>query len=564
MYYEPYTDSLYEEDLTDVIGHGTAVCNAMLKHMERGKILMIRVYSKYPEDIPSARLSSVLKLIYQKVKCKIINISIGIISPSDYFSMKDIICKLVKEGVLVVSSFENAGAMSFPGAYPFVIGVIDDDSLSDIDSYTIIKDKYVNIGCYGKLQRAFIGSTDEFLISGSSLACAHFSGILTNYVANRSQNDKELDNMISKIRENANVQTDSKTICEELNNKRACVFPFNKENQVLLRYEDMLPFSTIDFYDYKYLGNVGKRIRSRDVHGEKGHEHCIMNIDNINLDEYDVFILGHCNRLRGYNIEGLLTQIYKKGIGIFSYDKIQTDDNKFFIGPSLDEDVLMNDYSGKLYHIGKPVIGVFGTGRQQGKYSLQIALRDAFQKKGYNVGQLGTEPSSLLFGMDECFHFGYNSELNLSDENIIVYVNRLIERISLKNNDLIIVGGQSMTIPGKINSVYNVPLRQTALIAGADIDVIILCVSYDDEVDYIRRTIGYLKTFFEIDVIAIAMVSRCLKAYSFGQKDYRQISMEEKENKKIEISREFSLPLFFVNMQQDVEALADLIIEKLS
>lgn len=94
---------------------------------------------------------------------------------------------------------------------------------------------------------------------------------------------------------------------------------------------------------------------------------------------------------------------------------------------------------GKLYRISKPILCEVGTSSKQGKFSLQLAISEQLVKFSYNIGQLGAEPSSLLFGMDECFHFGYSSDCNLPIDNIVSYVNQ----ISQKDSDIIISGCQS-------------------------------------------------------------------------------------------------------------------------
>ena len=85
---------------------------------------------------------------------------------------------------------------------------------------------------------------------------------------------------------------------------------------------------------------------------------------------------------------------------------------------------------------------ISGTGSQQGKFSLQLKLRNKFIQGGYKVGQLGTEPSSLLFGIDEVFPSGYGSVVNLSEEEIISRVNSQMHSIEEKNPDIILVGTQ--------------------------------------------------------------------------------------------------------------------------
>ena len=96
-------------------------------------------------------------------------------------------------------------------------------------------------------------------------------------------------------------------------------------------------------------------------------------------------------------------------------DKLNKIGRKVYFPDILRENIPQN-YFGKLYSIGKPVLMISGTGSQQGKFSLQLKLRDRFKQEGYRVGQLGTEPSSLLFGMDEVFPCGYGSKVKLSDE----------------------------------------------------------------------------------------------------------------------------------------------------
>lgn len=51
-----------------------------------------------------------------------------------------------------------------------------------------------------------------------------------------------------------------------------------------------------------------------------------------------------------------------------------------------------------LYRISTPVLAVCGTSSKQGKFTLQLELRKRFCEMGYKVGQIGTEPNSLLLG----------------------------------------------------------------------------------------------------------------------------------------------------------------------
>ena len=45
------------------------------------------------------------------------------------------------------------------------------------------------------------------------------------------------------------------------------------------------------------------------------------------------------------------------------------------------------------------MLAIVGTSPSQGKYNLQLALRRRFLNDGYEIGQIGTEPTAQLFGM---------------------------------------------------------------------------------------------------------------------------------------------------------------------
>lgn len=77
---------------------------------------------------------------------------------------------------------------------------------------------------------------------------------------------------------------------------------------------------------------------------------------------------------------------------------------------------------------------------------------------GYKLGQVGTEPTAPLFGMDVCFPFGYNSTVSVSRFNTISYLNYQLNNLCYKDVDLILVGCQSYTLPDEFGNLDNYPL----------------------------------------------------------------------------------------------------------
>ena len=87
-----------------------------------------------------------------------------------------------------------------------------------------------------------------------------------------------------------------------------------------------------------------------------------------------------------------------------------------------------------------PVLGVFGTSSQQGKFTVQLVLRRLLLQMGYKVGQIGTEHHARLFGMDLAFPMGYASPLSISYQNYAPYLEAKMRQISRKRPDIILVG----------------------------------------------------------------------------------------------------------------------------
>ena len=79
--------------------------------------------------------------------------------------------------------------------------------------------------------------------------------------------------------------------------------------------------------------------------------------------------------------------------------------------PSVGNDYTINDF-GKLYEISTPVVGIFGTGQRQGKYTLMLKLMELFENSGYKVNSLGTEPKGELLGINHVYPIGYEKTIN--------------------------------------------------------------------------------------------------------------------------------------------------------
>lgn len=331
-------------------------------------------------------------------------------------------------------------------------------------------------------------------------------------------------------------------------------------------YQSLLPFKIVDVYDVKYSLNIGA---SSDLllNIKTNNSYTIKRIDDINWDVIDTLIIGHTHTLLNSIVkdkkflDNLLYEAQKRNKNVFSFDNLPNSfqKNEKFLCPNLHNNYVPIPY-GKLYRQVKPVLAVFGTSSKQGKFTLQLLLRERFIKMGYSIGQLGTEPSSLLFGMDECFHFGYDSEMQLSRFSTVSFLNEALYKISQKDVDLIITGCQSESILTEEGNLFYYPIPQVEFLFGVLPDAIVLVVNPFDEILTIKRTISFLESCVECKVIAIVMFPMTYNHKNpFGSKEH--ILSSEFEELSSCINQMCNLPVFLLDNDLHIETLVKLIEE---
>ena len=220
--------------------------------------------------------------------------------------------------------------------------------------------------------------------------------------------------------------------------------------------------------------------------------------------------LGLINKLSFQEV--IVTEAIQRMKNIYSYDPILLQDlpsNVFF--PQITKCDLPPDRFGKLYRIAKPVLGVYGTSSSQGKFTLQLFLRDIFMKLGYKVGQIGTEPSSLLYGMDYVYPMGYNNTVYIHDYEVIRFLNDKLQKLCEKNVDIIITGSQSGIVPYDVGNIVQYSMPQIDFLLGTQPDVVVLCINPFDETYYIKRTLKCIEACGDCKVIGIVMFPMDLK-----------------------------------------------------
>lgn len=498
--------------IQDNVGHGTAMLNIMISHNIDVDFFIVKIYSSEDDFVDEVLLTYALEYIYNFTDCDIVNLSLGISILQDYEALYNICSKFQRDGRIIVAAFDNSGGISFPAEFDNVMGISSFDEGSK-NEYYLVQNSPVNVLAYGHSQRIVWLDNSLLFGYGNSYACAHFSGILSSY--QKSFSGDELKQWIAlRSKQVIDFKASAAPIQNPVTNyKRAVAFPFNKEIHSLVRFSDLLNFELVDIYDTKYSARISAN--TDILLNEKcPQNYTIKNINDINWDAFDTFILGHTDEyFAAINMaeykKKLVAEILERGKYLYSLDDIDyclprgVDKSKVFY-PSVKKENVPNDSFGKLYRYDIPVVGIFGTSSKQGKFTLQLKLRRKFLDNNYIITQIGTEPTALLYGMDTVFPVGYNSTVKIDRHEVIRFLNRQIWKISRKS-DVILVGGQSGIIPRDSCNTNYFNFTALELLYATMPDAIILLVNFSDSTELIERTINFVEAATRGKVIAIVV-----------------------------------------------------------
>ena len=338
------------------------------------------------------------------------------------------------------------------------------------------------------------------------------------------------------------------------------VFPFSKEEHLIARFEKLINADKIDYYSFKRHGSTNKKIS--DILPNCDNEKIVNSFKNLVFSNYDTLILGHIKELSlldqvSYN--KLIAESISNNIRILCFDNLEEFFKKFncYYLSKIDKNHIL-DTKHKLFNTSKPVIMVAGTSSSQGKFTLQLKLRERLLGAKYNVGQIGTEPSSLLFGFDSSFPCGYGSNIELSITQIIEYVNQQLWEISEKDVDVIVCGTQSGLIPILKNNSYNFPIIHQIFFQTVNPDVVVLCVNIYDDMKVILNTIKYAESVSNGKVLGLVCFPLKIKSNWEGNLGKKiNISNSEYILFKKNVFKNTGLPVYLLSNDDDINNLTN-------
>lgn len=555
----------------DVVGHGTVVVQLFLEHISENDKLDLHIVKLESDTVNGYDMEALLyalDYIKDHLLCDMLVICSGlrVYNHELYQKLK----KIHEQGTIIFSAFDNEGSMSVPAEFDCVVGVdVSDDCGLDDHSFIGLIHNPINIIMKKRNYRVRWINRKMNIVSGASFACAEMAGIFAGYFMKNSDGtilecyNKFLSDFAVQLIENVRHQN-TKDSLEHIH--KAVVFPFNKEIHAIALNEDLLNFEVIGYYDRKESGKVNIEIGKLLQFSDK--KDTIKNIDSLDWgSDFDTFILGHCDtygRILSANIkEELVRKCKAHSKFLVSLDNLEdyADIAGDYYYPHVDQSEVPNYHLGKMYLSNTPVLGVFGTSAKQGKYTLQLSLRRQFLKEGYAVGQIGTEPTARLFGMDYAFPMGYNSTVQTRSYDSIILLNEYMRGCGGKDPDIIIVGSQSGTCPYHVMNLKLFTLPQIEFLLGTQPDVVVLCLNVNDEIDYVRRTVYTIEGVVDCKVIAFTLYPRRVSA-KIEMISSLATDQDSKEYRE-KLNTEFDIPIFTFD-PEDQQALCKYIIDYLS
>ncbi len=579
---------LTSEDYRDTSGHGTAVASIIKKKAPDTELYAIKIFDQSLIVEQKILVESIRWAIDQNVD--IINLSLGTTDVQVKQDLLDICKVATKKGIVIVAAEHNSAQESYPAYFPNVIGVKAGE-IKGRYNYLFRRGESIECIAPGTTQRVLWAGGREHIVEGSSFAAPHITGIIAlirqafpkanlneiRHILEVNAN-REVQQEISPGRK-IRLHTPQTPQSFDLNNiKRAAIYPYNKEMHSLVRFRELLNFEIVGIADPIAKGYVGKDageaigIPPVDIRIQPRFQEI--------LKEADTLILGYVDELSRITKKNVLRESIEKAIdanlNVFSFLSVYQKDlrdliekarkkNLWIYSPDIHQNDLLKALQSHDYPaVDVPVIGVFGTSAQQGKFTVQLVLKSKLIKEGYKVGQIGTEHHSQLFGMDVAFPTGYASPLQFPIQLHAPYLDfKMREVCANKKPDLMLVGAQSGSIPYDVQEPGNHTLTTLAFMLGTKPDANILVVNSVDDGEYIRDTMNTLKAITKGPVLCLAMSDKekhIRAAYGRTLISPRQMSKEEIRKKLAYLENRFEIPAVEIVSEEGQQRMVDLII----
>ena len=572
-------------DHADCAGHGTACAGIIHRKAPAAALYSVRIFNESLQADSRLLIAAIEWCIEQGLD--IINLSLGTTEVTQRDALLQLCQQAADQGILMVAAEHEEGRKSYPAHLPQVIGV-GAGPLQGLYDYYYRPGVAIECIARGELQRLCWLEPPEVMLAGTSFAAPHITGLLAlirqdHPSAGLAQVREILRNhALPEVKppqspSPAAVQLRAEEPFAWI--RKAALYPYNKEMHSLVRGRELLGFEIVGVGD-----PVGKGLVGQDAGAAIGLPPAGLPIApslTAALRGADTLILGYMDQLSRIRKKDLLREAVQtaidQGVHVFSllalpheqyadlYEQAEAKGLRLYYPALSSKEIRQTLRSADHWpQVDVPVLAVTGTSSQQGKFTLQLALRRRLLELGYRVGQIGTEHHSALFGMDCAFPMGYAASIEMPLDYYAPYLDAKMREINhRKQPDLILVGTQSGTVPYNVEEHQTHTLPTLAFLTGVKPQSCLLVVNSVDADDYIQDTIDGIRALCQTPTLLLAMSDRAKHirtAYGRTSIKPQPMAAVEVRDKLNRLEQTFGLPAVSIADEADIHRAVEVVI----
>ena len=575
----------YSDDYADCAGHGTACAGIIRRKASETELYSVCIFDESLQAESRLLVAAIEWALDQGMD--IINLSLGTTEVTYRDALERICRQAIDQGVLLVAAEHEEGRESYPAHLPQVIGV-GSGKVRGLYAYHYRSGATIECIARGDAQRLCWLEPPEIMTAGTSFAAPHITGLVA--LIREAHPKADLEQVRQFLHTHAQPEAAPRSapqpvVPPEADEsfawiQKAALYPYNKEMHALMRGRDLLGFEIVGIGD-----PIGKGLTGKDAGKAIGLPPVGFQVAPrlaSALQGADTLILGYVDELSRIRKRDVLREAVQvaldQGLHVFSllalpreryadlYEQAEAKGLRLYYPALSAKDAQQTLASASQYpQVDVPVVAVLGTSSQQGKFTLQLALRRRLMELGYRVGQIGTEHHAALFGMDCAFPMGYAASIEMPLDYYAPYLDAKMREIChRKRPHLILVGSQSGTVPYNVSEPETHTLSTVAFLMGVKPDACLLVVNSIDTDDYIQDTIDGIRAMCHAPTLLLAMSDKekhVREAYGRTSIKPRPMSEEDSCRKLRHLEQKFKLPALSIASQADVHKAVEVVIE---
>ena len=575
----------YGDDHADCAGHGTACAGIIRRKAPKAELYSVRIFDESLQADSRLLIAAIEWALDQGMD--LINLSLGTTEVTYRDALERICRQAADQGVLLIAAEHEEGRESYPAHLTQVIGV-GSGTVRGLYKYHYRQGETIECIARGDSQRLCWLEPSEIMTAGTSFAAPHITGLVALIREAHPKADLEQVRQLLHTHAHPEAVPHSAPKLSALPKdeesftwiQKAALYPYNKEMHALMRGRDLLGFEIVGIGD-----PIGKGLTGKDAGKAIGLPPVGFQVAPrlaAALQGADTLILGYVDELGRIRKKDVLREAVQmaldQGVHVFSllalpreryadlYEQAEAKGLRLYYPALSAKDAQHTLASDSQYpQVDVPVVAVLGTSSQQGKFTLQLALRRRLLELGYRMGQIGTEHHAALFGMDATFPMGYAATIEMPLDHYAPYLDAKMRQINHhKRPHLILVGSQSGTVPYNVSEPENHTLSTVAFLMGVKPDVCLLVVNSIDTDDYIQDTIDGIRAMCHAPTLLLAMSDKekhVREAYGRTSIKPRPMSEEDSHRKLRHLEQKFKLPALSIASQTDVHKAVEVVID---